>query len=87
MSRDGSGSGPEIIDLDSRPIAAAPVDRVRPSGGVHGTGGLSGSGGSGGSGGSDGDTRRVVEALITDSAAFEEPRPAGRISCEGLVKI
>ncbi|HJP87486.1 MAG TPA: ATP-binding cassette domain-containing protein [Candidatus Limnocylindrales bacterium] len=24
---------PEIIDLDSRPIAAAPVDRVRPSGG------------------------------------------------------
>jgi ABC-type lipoprotein export system ATPase subunit len=67
MNRDG----PEIIDLETRPIAPVPVGRVQP-GGIGG--GRASSGG-------------VSPAAALEPAVVEDVRPDGRISCEGLVKI
>jgi ABC-type lipoprotein export system ATPase subunit len=61
---------PEIIDLDTRPIAAAPVDRVRP-----------------GTGPAARQPSGISQAPAPRSELVDEPRAAGRIVCEGLVKI
>ena len=68
---------PESIDLDSRPIAAAPVapvDRVRTGGGP-----------------SSRQPHEIVDGPTyaptpsSADASFEAPKPSGRIVCEGLV--
>ena len=65
---------PEIIDLDTRPIPAAPVDRVRPSGGPGAR--------------QPHELAEVpVTGSSPEPPTFEAPRPSGRIVCEGLVKI
>ena len=71
MTPDGRRDRPEIIDLDTRPITAAPVDRVRPNAPSTAGHGLHG----------------VTEALAPAPATIEDIRPVGRILCEGLVKI
>lgn len=90
MTRDG----PEIVDLDSRPITAAPVDRVRPGSG-QGAGPGDRPGSRTGSGPASDPERRPGGRQPRDlegeagaiAETLDEPRQAGRILCEGLVKI